>query len=76
MFGSALFYTVDMLPSEIQNLLLYNPLVHFMEIIHGYYFHVLDDRFVDYGYILMWTLTLLYMGLWFYRRLEERIISL
>jgi len=76
MFGSALFYTVEMLPVEIQELLLYNPLVHFMEIIHGYYFHVLDDRFVDYQYILLWTLTLLYVGLWFYRRLEERIVSL
>lgn len=76
MFGSALFYTIEMLPVEIQEILLYNPIVHFMEIIHGYYFQVLDDRFVDYEYILLWTLALLYGGLWFYRRLEERIISL
>ena len=75
MFGSAVFYTVEMLPPEIQTFLLYNPLTHFMEMIHGYYFYVLDDRFVDYEYILLWTLTLLFSGLWFYRKLEERIIS-
>ncbi len=76
MFGSAIFYTIEMLPSQIQTLLLYNPLVHFMEMIHGHYFHVLDDRFVDYSYMTLWTLIVLYSGLWFYRKLEERIISL
>jgi capsular polysaccharide transport system permease protein len=76
MFGSAVFYTVEMLPPEIQTFLLYNPLTHFMEMIHGYYFYVLDDRFVNYNYMLLWTLSLLFMGLWFYRKLEERIISL
>ncbi len=75
MFGSAVFYTIEMIPAQIQILLLYNPLTHFMEMIHGYYFHVLDDHFVNYGYMILWTLTLLYGGLWFYRKLEERIIS-
>ncbi len=76
MFGSAVFYTIEMLPLPIQNLLLYNPLVHFMEMIHGYYFNVLDDRFVDYNYMLLWTIIPLYLGLWFYRKLEEKIVSL
>ncbi len=76
MFGSAIFYTMDMLPLEIQNLLLWNPLVHFMEMIHGYYFYVLDDSLVNYYYMALWTLIPLYVGLWFYRKLEERIISL
>jgi len=76
MFGSAVFYAIEMIPPQIQTLLLYNPLTHFMEMIHGYYFYVLDDTFVDYQYMLLWTLSLLYAGLWFYRRLEERIISL
>ena len=76
MFGSAVFYTIEMLPLPIQNLLLYNPLVHFMEMIHGYYFNVLDDRFVDYNYMLLWTIIPLYLGLWFYRKLEKKIVSL
>ena len=76
MFGSAIFYTIEMVPTAFQSLLLYNPLTHFMEMIHGYYFYVLDDRFVDYAYMGLWTLTLLLTGLWFYKKLEERIISL
>ena len=76
MFGSAIFYTMDMLPTEIQSLLLWNPLVHFMEMIHGHYFYVLDDGLVSYYYMALWTLIPLYIGLWFYGKLEERIISL
>jgi len=76
MFGSAIFYTIEMLPSQIQNYLLYNPLVHFIEMIHGFYFFTLNDRFVDYLYMLFWTITPLYLGLFLYKNLEERIISL
>ena len=76
MFFSAVFYTVEMLPSEIREILLWNPLMHFMMMIHGHYFEVLDTSYIDYEYMLLWTLSLLFMGLWFYRRLEEKIISL
>jgi len=75
MFVSAIFFTIEMLPVELQNFLLYNPLTHFMEMIHGYYFLALDDQFVDYNYMLLWTLILLFVGLWSYLKLEERIIS-
>jgi len=76
MFGSAVFYTIEQLPFALQHMLLLNPLTHFMEMIHGYYFDVLDDSFVDYNYMLLWTVIPLYLGLWFYKKLEERIISL
>ena len=76
MFGSAIFYTIEMLPSELQTYLLYNPLTHFMEMIHGCYFNVLNDNYVDYNFMLLWTVIPLYFGLWYYKHLEERIISL
>jgi capsular polysaccharide transport system permease protein len=76
MFGSAVFYTLEMLPRNIQAILLYNPLVHFMEMIHGNYFLTLSDSFVDYDYMTLWTVILLYLGLFLYHHLEERIISL
>jgi len=63
MFGSAVFYTIEQLPSALQHLLLLNPLTHFMEMIHGYYFDVLDDRFVDYSYMLLWTVIPYYVSL-------------
>ena len=72
---SAIFFPIVSLPPLAQDLLLYNPLVHFMEMIHGYYLHGLDDRFVDYTYMLYWTVIPLFLGLWFYQKLEKRIIS-
>lgn len=75
MFGSAVFYTIEMIPPEIQVYLLYNPLTHFMEMVHGYYFFTLNDQFVDYQYMTLWTLALMYIGLWLYVKLEKRVIS-
>ncbi len=72
---SAIFFPIVSLPPLAQDLLLYNPLVHFMEMIHGYYLHGLDDRFVDYTYMLYWTVIPLFLGFWFYQKLEKRIIS-
>ena len=72
---SAVFFPLVSLPPEAQEVLLYNPLAHFMEMIHGYYLYELDDRFVDYQYMALWTITPLFMGTWLYIRLEKRIIS-
>ncbi|SFV70022.1 Polysialic acid transport protein KpsM [hydrothermal vent metagenome] len=76
MFVSAVFYSMQNMPQSLQDLLYFNPLAHFMELLHAYYFDVLDDGFVDYNYLLMWTLIPLYIGLWSYYKLEQRIISL
>ena len=75
MIFSAVFFPLISIPPEAQKVLLYNPLVHFMEMIHGYYLYELDDRFVDYQYMALWTITPLFMGTWLYIRLEKRIIS-
>jgi len=75
LFGSAVFFPVISLPPLLQQMILYNPLVHFMEMIHGYYVEGLDTRFVDYNYMLLWTVIPLFIALWLYERLEKRIIS-
>jgi capsular polysaccharide transport system permease protein len=75
MFISAIMYTVDSLPPLLREIILYNPLVHFMEMIHGYYFHSLNTNYVDYQYMLYWTLIPLWIGLFFYKRSEKRILS-
>jgi capsular polysaccharide transport system permease protein len=72
---SAIFYPVASLPPTAQEIILYNPLVHFMEMIHGYYIYGLDDRYVNYRYMLMWTVIPIFIGIWLYERLEKRIIS-
>ncbi|MCF6243634.1 MAG: ABC transporter permease [Sulfurovum sp.] len=76
MFGSAIFYSLDMLSEEVQAILLYNPLTHFIVFIHSAYFQVIDSSPVDYTYMILWTTSLLFAGLWYYIKLEKRIISL
>jgi len=72
---SAIFFPLISLPPAAQEILLYNPVLHFMEMIHGYYIYELDDRFVDYQYMLLWTVIPLFIGIWLYNMLEKRIIS-
>jgi len=74
-WSSALIYTVDSLPPLVREIILYNPLIHFIEMIHGYYFHSLNTYYVDYEYMLYWTLIPLWIGLFFYIRTEKRILS-
>lgn len=76
MIISAVFFPLISVPPEIQELLLYNPLVHFMEMIHGSYLYELDTRFVDYRYMALWTVISLFIGTWLYIRLEKKIISI
>ncbi len=76
MFISAIFYSMQDMPQALQNLLYYNPIAHFMELLHANYFYLLNDGFVDYQYILIWTIVPLYVSLWLYQKLEKGIISL
>ncbi len=75
-FLSGLLYTVDSLPQFARDVILYNPVVHFIEMIHGNYFLVLDAQYVDYTYMMYWTLIPLFTGLYFYIHSEKKIISL
>ena len=78
LFLSAIFYSVESIyqkSPELAELLLYNPIVHFMEMIHGNYFYNMDDRFVDYRYMFLWTATTLFTALWLYIMLERKIVS-
>jgi capsular polysaccharide transport system permease protein len=76
MFGSSVFYTIDMLPSPLKEYILLNPLTHILEFIHGNYFYVLDTYYVNYFYIVLWIIINLYIGLKIYKIFEEKIISL
>jgi len=73
-FVSGLFYTAESLPPKIRDILIWNPVFQFEEMIHGFYFYSLDDRYVNYDYLLMWTLIPLFFGLWLYRKTERKII--
>lgn len=74
-FLSGLFYTVESLPQQAREIILYNPIIHFIEMIHGNYFEVLDTSYVDYEYMFLWTFIPAFVGLWIYRKVEKKVIS-
>ena len=73
-FLSGLFYTLDSLPKIARDILIYNPVINFMEMIHGNYFYSLDTDYVNYTYMLFWTLIPMFFGLWLYKNSEKKII--
>lgn len=75
-FLSGLLYTVDSLPQFARDIIIYNPVIHFIEMIHGNYFMPLDTQYVDYQYMIFWTLIPLFIGLYFYTKSEKKILSL
>lgn len=75
LFLSALFYTVDQLPENAREYILYNPIVHFVELIHGSYIDVLHIDYVDFRYMFFWTVIPLFLGLYFYIKSERKIQS-
>ena len=79
MFTSALFYALSTIPALAHNAipyLLYNPIVHFMELIHANYFEVLTTEYVDYSYMVFWTITPLFLGIFLYKKSEKKIVEL
>lgn len=74
-FLSGLLYTAESLPPLARDIVLYNPVIHFIEMIHGNYFMTLDTRYVDYIYMTYWTIIPLFLGLLFYMRSERKIIA-
>lgn len=74
-FLSGLLYTVDSLPPFARELILYNPVIHFVEMIHGNYFLELDTSYVDYEYMLYWTIVPFFLGLFLYIRSEKKILA-
>ena len=78
MLLSAVFFSIQSIYQKspiVAKLLLYNPVAHFMELIHGSFFYDLDTRFVNYEYMAIWTFAPFAIGIWLYISLEEKIIS-
>lgn len=73
MFLSALFYSVAHIPDTAREYILYNPIVHFIELIHGSYISSLGIVYVDFKYMFLWTIIPLFLGLFIYIKAERKI---
>lgn len=70
---SGMFYTANGLPTDVREIMLYNPLFHAIEIIRDGWFLTYHARHADVGYVLTWLICLLVLGLLLERVARRRI---
>jgi capsular polysaccharide transport system permease protein len=75
-FSSGIFYMLNGLPDTLKNILLYNPVIHGVELARGAmfdFYHV--DHQVSLGYLAFWALGLLFLGLVVQVRFERDLVT-
>jgi len=62
-FTSGLFFTAEMLPPAVRDLLLYNPLLHLIEYLRSSFFYEFHSVYYDLGYAGAWALATFTLGI-------------
>ncbi len=60
---SGLFFTANDLPPQARDVLLYNPLLHCIELVRTGWFPAYDSRYADWAYPAIWAVGLAFVGL-------------
>ena len=71
-YSSGLFYTADSLPPAIRDPLLYNPLLHLIELGRTAFFAEFESRHASWTYATLWTFAMLVFGLLVHQALRRR----
>ena len=71
---SGVFFTAEMLPPNLRDLALLNPLVHVIEFLRSAFFHEFESRHAGLSYALFWLLGMVLLALLFHRALRRRIL--
>jgi len=72
--SSGLFFSVEMLPPGAREPLLYNPVLHMIEILRSAFFVEFDSRYADPGYAISFAVSVLAIGLLMQRALRRRVL--
>lgn len=70
---SGLFFTAEALPSRIREILMWNPILHCVEIVRDGFFVSYDSRHASAGYVLAWVIGLSFAGLTLERVVRRHI---
>ncbi len=75
LFTSGLFFSAEQLPASIREILLYNPLLQMTELARSVFFLSFESKYVDIGYILLFSLLLLVFGLLVHQALHKKVLG-
>jgi capsular polysaccharide transport system permease protein len=73
---SGLFFTADMIPEEIREYALLNPLLNLTELVRAAFFRGFESPDADVSYVVLFTLVVVFLGLAIQRALLKRILTL
>jgi len=72
--SSGLFFTADSVPSEIRQYLLYNPIMHMLELIRSAFFYEFETTHGSWHYAIAWSVGALALGLITHQALRKKAI--
>lgn len=70
---SGLFFTVDAMPTRIRELMLWNPILHCVEMVRSGWFTSIQSQHVSPTYVLVWILALAFIGLTLERSTRHKV---
>lgn len=70
---SGLFFTAESMPSNIRDALLWNPVLHCVELVRAGWFASYDARHASPGYVCAWILVLAFVGLTLERSVRHKV---
>ena len=73
--STGVFFTAEMLPSSVREILLYNPLLHIIEMLRTAFFVEFESRYADPDYALTWATAVLAVGLLIHRALRRQVLK-
>lgn len=70
---SGIFFTANSLPLEARKILMYNPVMHAVELVREGWFTSYEAKWASYGYLFGWILTMLFIGTLLEREIRRRV---
>jgi capsular polysaccharide transport system permease protein len=74
--SSGVFFTAEMMPASARELLLYNPILHMIEMLRSAFFVEFTSRYADPAYAIAFAAIVLCLGLLIQRALNVRVLQL
>lgn len=75
-FTSGIFFTADMLPAAAREVVLWNPLLHMVEIIRSAFFIEFESQYIDWHYANLFAAGIFLVGLMMHAALRDQAIKL
>ncbi len=74
-FTSGIFFSVEMLPGELRELLLINPILHYSEFLRDAYFAGFNTEYADLWFATTMAVSAVFFGLLIQRAMNRRILT-